>query len=356
MGEGRAFRYVVIVAVLAAGVGWTLASARTTRGYPGGGFLVSAKWLKAHLEDPGLVVVDVRTDKYFDGRVIPGAVRMPWKAFRYNDRARGVGGVFVGVERAQEILGQYGIGRENTVVLYDSVKRDGGATASYVFWILDLLGHRNVKILHRGIDAWVEAGGQVATEPARLDPVTYQAPSDEIRLRRWATGAFVRDRLGDPVYQILDVRSREEYLGEKLNQALGGGALKAGHIPTAYNVNYKLNWASKDTRALKAMGELLELYRGLDPARPVIVYCHSGRRGSFAYFVLRLMGFQDVMLYESSWYEWGNPDLFFPVELEERKLTGALPYPVKKAALKLPARGAAGRKAPAKGGYVSCGG
>ncbi len=356
MGAGRVFRYAVIAAVLAAGVGWAVASVRTTAGYPEAGLLATPQWLKAHLHDPGLVVVDVRTDKYFDGRVIPGAVRLPWKAFRYNDRARGVGGVFVGTERAQEILGRHGISRESTVVLYDSVKRDGGATASYVFWVLDVLGHPRIKVLARGIDGWVEAGGEVAAEPAVPEPVAYQAPSDEIRLRRWATGLFIRDRLGDPVYQILDVRSREEYLGEKLNKAFAGGALKAGHIPTAYNVNYKLNWADDGTKALKPMGELLELYRGLDPSRPVITYCHSGRRGSFTYFVLRLMGFRDVMLYEASWYEWGNPDLFFPAELEERRLTGDLPLPVRKASLRTPARGAAGRKAPAKGGYVSCGG
>ncbi len=356
MGAGRVFRYAVIAAVLAAGVGWAVASVPATAGYPESGYLATPQWLKAHLHDPGLVVVDVRTDKYFDGRVIPGAIRMPWKLFRYNDRARGVGGVFVGTERAQEILGRHGISRESTVVLYDSVKRDGGATASYVFWVLDVLGHPKIKVLARGIDGWAEAGGEVASEPATPEPVAYQAPSDEIRLRRWATGLFIRDRLGDPVYQILDVRSREEYLGEKLNKALAGGALKAGHIPTAYNVNYKLNWASKESKALKPMTELLELYRGLDPTRPVITYCHSGRRGSFTYFVLRLMGFQDVMLYEASWYEWGNPDLFFPAELEARELTGALPVPVRKASLRIPARGAAGRKAPAKGGYVSCGG
>ncbi len=356
MGGGRVFRYAVIAAVLAAGVGWSVASVPAGGGYPGRDILATAGWLEVHRDDPGVVVVDVRTDKHFDGRVIPGAVRLPWKRFQHSDPVRGVGGLFVGVERAQEILGRHGISRESTVVLYDSVDRDAGATSSYVFWVLDLLGHPRVKVLPRGIDAWVAAGGAVASEPAVPEPVTYQAPSGEVRLRRWATGAFIRDRLGDPVYQIVDVRSRAEYLGDKLNKALSGGPLKAGHIPTAYNVEYKRNWADKETKALKPMQDLLELYRGLDPNRPVILYCHSGRRGSFSYFVLRLMGFQDVMLYDASWHEWGNPDLFFPVAQSERELAGDLPGPVRKASLSAPARGAGGRKAAAKGGYVSCGG
>lgn len=43
-------------------------------------------------------------------------------------------------------------------MLYDSVERDGGATAAYVFWVLDLLGHTRKMVLERGIDAWEEAG------------------------------------------------------------------------------------------------------------------------------------------------------------------------------------------------------
>jgi thiosulfate/3-mercaptopyruvate sulfurtransferase len=64
-------------------------------------------------------------------------------------------------------------------VLYDSVERDGGATASYVFWVLDLLGHEKKKILEGGIDAWTTAGGKVAPEPKKLESMFYQAPSDE---------------------------------------------------------------------------------------------------------------------------------------------------------------------------------
>lgn len=359
MGESRVLRQLVTAVVLVLGVSWALASARqpAEASYPGGRFLATAAWLTVHLRDPGVRVVDVRADKDFDGRVIPGAVRLPWDRFRYDDPATGVGDAFVGTVRAQELLGAHGLLRTDTVVLYDTVAKDGGAVASYVFWVLDLLGHENVKVLERGLDGWMAAGGAVAAEPRAAEPVLYQAPAGEIRRERGADGAFVASRLGDPHYQVLDVRSREEYLGEKPNQALDGGALKLGHVPTAVNVDYGLNWVDRESKALKSYPELLALYRGLDPAKTVVTYCHSGRRGSFTYFVLRLMGFTDVRLYEASWYEWGNPRYFFPVELEERKLTGAaLPAAVRKAAVAVPADRPAPGAAPAAGGYVSCGG
>lgn len=360
MRQTHGIRYGVIAFLLVLGAFWALASARTeAQDYPGGRFLATGAWLRAHLGDPNLVVVDVRTDRDFDGKAIPGAVRMPWTLFRYDDPSRGHGDIFVGTVRAQEILGAHGIARTDTVVLYDTVKRDGGALSSYVFWVLDLLGHREMKVLERGLDGWLAAGGETG-DPRVPEAVLYQAPASEIQLRRMVDAAFVQARLGDPHYQILDVRSREEYLGEKASEGLGGEPLRLGHIPTAFNVDYRTQWADPATKALKTYAALQDLYRGLDPARTVIPYCHSGRRASFAYFVLRLMGFEDVAMYEASWFEWGNPRTFFPIEFEERVLSGERPgTPVRKADARPAPRagpGAPPTPAPARGGYVSCGG
>ncbi len=354
----RTIRSIVIAAILVMGAVWSLsAAAKAAEGqYPNGSYLASGRWLKQHLDDPNLVVVDVRGDKDFDGRVIPGAVRMPYSLFRVDDPSRGIGDLFAGTVPAQEILGRHGVSRIHTVVLYDSVKRDGGATASYVFWVLDLLGHRDMMILDRGIDGWQDAGGEIASQARVPEPVLYQAPTDEIVRRRSADADFIYTRLGDPHYQVLDVRSREEYLGERANQALGGGALKLGHIPTAVNVEYKLNWTDKETKAVKGYRDLQELYRGLDPGASIILYCHSGRRGSYSYFILRLMGFDNVALYDPSWYEWGSEDNFYPVELTERKLAGTgLPTAMRGASAPGTVRTGTGpRKSPS--GYVSCGG
>lgn len=297
----------------------TFAAERGGNDYPNGRFLISAGQLQAMKGSNGVVIVDVRPDKDFDGRLIPGAVHMPWTLFTKVDQARNMGGVFVGTDKAQEIFGQHGLTRGDMVVLYDSVASDGGATASYVFWVLDLLGHSKMALLDRGIDGWADGGHPVTDRPAKPEPRAYLAPKDEIRPRRLADEGFIMDHLRDPGFQILDVRSREEYLGRKINTAMDGTPLRPGHIPGSLNVNYKFNWTDEQVKAIKPYAELRELYLNLDPSEPVAVYCHSGRRSSFSYYILRLMGFSDVILYDNSWMGWGQPTAPYPVEMDETK-------------------------------------
>lgn len=364
MKKNNSLRYVTLALVLFLGLLWSLVSAsQQENSYPNSRFVAYPQWLKAHIDDTDLVIADVRTDDHFDGALIPGAIRLPWSMFQHNDIGDDVASTFIGIARAQEILGRHGITPKDTIVLYDSVERDGGATASYVFWVLDILGHENKKILVQGIDGWKDAGYDLVTTPGETKPLLYQAPAKKIQKHQLITGDFVYQQLGDFCYQIIDVRSQAEYIGEKGTKGLDGTPLKLGHIPTAVNINYQDAWTDLDTKGIKPYAQLQTLYAGLDASRAVIVYCNSGRRSSFSYFILRLMGFDRVYTYEPSWKEWGNPDKFFPVETRENTLAGRmLPTPstetqtvsTRKSDTKT-SQDRSGSGKPA-GGYMSCGG
>jgi rhodanese-related sulfurtransferase len=118
----------LLVSALLLGGLWAFAAAgKASGGYPNATILAGAEWLYRQKSDEGLVLVHVRTDEHYDGKLIPGAIRMPWSIFRTHRPAENIGEVFVGASRAQELLGQHGIGRTSLVVRYDSVERDGGA-------------------------------------------------------------------------------------------------------------------------------------------------------------------------------------------------------------------------------------
>jgi thiosulfate/3-mercaptopyruvate sulfurtransferase len=360
-------RYFILAALMLLGVVWSLAAADqegSSDGYPNSDLIATPKWLGHHAGDEEILIVDVRSDDHFDGRVIPGAIRLPWSRFRYNDTAANEGSLFVGVVRAQEILGEHGVGRTDRIVLYDSVARDGGTTAAYLFWVFDVLGHEDKRILEGGIDAWEAAGYDLDARPQTLEPILYQAPMAAIRSQELIDGDDVYRQLGDPYYQIIDVRSPAEYNGEKGTRDLQGNPLKLGHIPTAVNIDYTQNWGDTETKRIKSYADLQTLYRGLDPEKGVIVYCNSGRRSSFSYYVLRLMGIDNVATYEPSWKQWGKPSNFYPVETAPNHLTGSgLPQASgtdKAAATTGAGQAAAPKNAPSgsapRSGYVSCGG
>lgn len=105
--------------------------------------------------------------------------------------------------------------RTDEIVLYDSVKRDGGAMASNMFWVLDTLGHPKVRALNGGIDAWKRTGYEAVGRPETREAALCQARSDEIRLKKLIIGDFIQKRLGDPTHQIIDVRFHGEHAGEK---------------------------------------------------------------------------------------------------------------------------------------------
>ncbi len=69
-----------------------------------------------------------------------------------------------------------GIGDDSEVVAYDDA---GGTIAARLWWMLDDLGHRNVRVLDGGIAAWVAAGG----------PLTAQVPASAAGPALAATGA-----------------------------------------------------------------------------------------------------------------------------------------------------------------------
>ena len=122
MKVNRMFKPAVIAVILILGLLWSFISAAQKESiYPNAEFMADAQWLKAHLEDKDLVVVDVRASEHFDNSLIPGAVRLPWSVFRFNDIGKNLASTFVGIKQAQDILGRHGITRNDTVVLYDSV-------------------------------------------------------------------------------------------------------------------------------------------------------------------------------------------------------------------------------------------
>jgi len=264
--------------------------------------LVDTEWVAAHLNDPNVRIVESNEDVLlYDLGHIPGAVKLDWVGDLNDPLMRD----YLKKEQFEQLMSRLGIANDTTVIFYGD-KNNWWAT--YAFWVFQLFGHTNAKIMNGGRKKWVDEGRELSTEVPQYPPTNYVAKdrSDaEIR-------AF-RDQVLEAIKQegvaLVDVRSPDEYTGKKLHmpEYPQEGALRGGHIPGAQNIPW--GTAVREDGTFKSREELEQIYgsKGITPDKDVIAYCRIGERSSHTWFVLKyLLGYDRVRNYDGSWTEWGN--------------------------------------------------
>jgi thiosulfate/3-mercaptopyruvate sulfurtransferase len=269
--------------------------------FAGGGreLLVDSEWLADRLDRRNIIVVDTgrSADDYRAGH-IPGAVYVDRVA--YYDRVGDIPGLFPGVEQVVDALEEAGISNRSRVVVYDS----GNALwATRLFWTLEYLGHNRVAVLDGGFAKWDAEDLPQETRISRRERGTFRP---DVREELIASGDYVLENVSNPDVLVLDARSEGEFTGSDVR------AERGGHIPNAVNVDWILALSDGAVPTFLPQEELRELYDASDvnPDQRVVTHCQTGVRGAHSYFVLRLLGYRDVTLYDASWVEWGNESRF----------------------------------------------
>jgi thiosulfate/3-mercaptopyruvate sulfurtransferase len=262
--------------------------------------LVSTAWLDAHLGTSGLVVVECDEDVLlYETGHIPGAVKLDWHTELNDPVMRD----YIDGEQFARLMSAKGIARDATVVIYGD---KSNWWAAYALWVLTLFGHHDVRLLDGGRDRWVADERPLTTDAAQPAPTDYPVVErDDAAVR-----AFKDDVLAHFGKPLIDVRSPEEYSGERTHMPAypEEGALRGGHIPTAASVPWSR--AANDDGTFRTAAELATVYRdeaGLGDADDVITYCRIGERSSHTWFALtHLLGIPRVRNYDGSWTEWGS--------------------------------------------------
>ena len=272
-------------------------------GYANPDVLASTDWVAEHLDDASVRIIESNEDPllYATGH-IPGAVEVDWVRDLNDPLRRDY------LDRAgfEALMSRIGVTPEMTVVFYGD-KNNWWAT--YAFWVFQLFGHTNAKIMDGGRLKWEKEGRPMTREVPSYPATRYVAPErDDRRIRAFRDQVLAHVQAQLP---LVDVRSPAEYTGERLHmeQYPNEGALRGGHIPGAKNVPWATAINPEDG-TFKPAAELRAIYQeaqGLKPDDDVIVYCRIGERSSHTWFVLKyLLGFEKVRNYDGSWTEWGN--------------------------------------------------
>jgi thiosulfate/3-mercaptopyruvate sulfurtransferase len=263
--------------------------------------LVSTQWVADHLYDPNIRIVESNEDILLYNRShIPGAVKIDWVGDLNDPLVRD----YLDGPRFAELLSNKGISPETTVVFYGD---KNNWWACYAFWVFQLFGHTNAKIMNGGRKKWEEEDRPMTTEIPTYPEVNYPVPTrDDSKIRAFRDQVMAHVKAGGA---LVDVRSPGEYSGELLHMPdyPQEGALRGGHIPGAKSIPWAR--AANDDGTFKLPEQLRELYQGqgITPDKDIVAYCRIGERSSHTWFVLTyLLGYPKVRNYDGSWTEWGN--------------------------------------------------
>jgi len=290
--------------------------------------LVSTEWLADHLDDPELVVVDMRwrTDgsgrRRYERGHLPGAVYLDWTT-DIVDPDHHIAFMLAPPVRFAAAMDSLGIGDDTTVVAYAD---DQGSGPFRLWWAFRVYGHHTVRVLDGGFPKWTGEGRPLSLERSalRLPPAPWTPrPGADLRC-----GPDEVAGAADAGVTVLDSRPPEQFRGEAVWFERGPvpagrdgvahtprGDLRAGHVPGARNV--PVNELYRPDHTLKPPDELRELFAGagLQPGHAAITYCGVGISAAGLLFALNRAGYRDARLYDASWEEWGR-DLTRPVARE----------------------------------------
>lgn len=269
----------------------SLASGATFAELPGR--LVDAQWLLAQKSDSQLIVVDVRSPSEYTAGHIAGAISLP---LRHTFGKAPHSDQIASHRDIARLLGNAGIGNDDTVVIYDSGIFIDAARA---LWVFEVYGHAHVALLDGGLPGWQSIQGPMETRPSNRPRRQFIPTVDPARL---ATRLSTRLALDDPNAQLVDARTADEFTGN------ASKSRHRGHIPGAINVPAEANYELiNGVPRMKQPEELRALYSSLDTSKRVITYCNKGRDSALTHFVLRELGYE-VSAYDGGWFEWGNRD------------------------------------------------
>ena len=262
--------------------------------------LWSTDELKSRLNDPRLVILDMRPPEAYSNGHIPGARSFDIFGISLLDTRPDPLKAFLWI--IEHLIQAKGVNQDSTVIVYDDI---AGMRSARLFWFLEFFGHDDVHMLNGGHNAWAAAG-----LPLTHEAIVPKAGNFKMQQRRelLATVDDVLANIRKPGAVIVDTRTDGEYTGQVIRSARGGAIPGAIHLEWTNNLDANGFFKSDE--------ELRKMYidHNIGPDKEVIPHCHGGYRSAHTYLALRLIGYPKVRNYLGSWGEWGNkPEL--PIEI-----------------------------------------
>ena len=269
-------------------------------------YLISPEELAADLDNPNRRIFDATVflgrspsggyraesglEKYGQGH-IPGAAFLDLIEAA-SDTSTGLGFTLPPAAQLEALFRSLGVSDDSEVVLYCTGHM---MWATRAWWLFHYCGHRQVRVLNGGFQAWRDGSLPVTTETPEHPAGTFTArPRPELFADRDAVLAAI----GDASVCTVNALSPDVHSGES-DMSYG----RKGHIAGSVNVFYDELLEEGRFRGVDGLRTALEA-KGLLSAPRVISYCGGGISATIDAFACLLAGQERVAVYDGSMSEW----------------------------------------------------
>ena len=261
--------------------------------------LAEPDWLAQNLDNPKVRIIDCATLEAYRRAHIPGSVQLPVHIYIKEEDPQGSDhGVLVMAPKSfEDLMNKLGVTADTTVVTYDD---NNALVAARLWWVLKYYGHTNAKVLNGGWHRWLTENRPVTFHATRPPAGSFTArPNPDL----YASLDYLNEQHANPACQVLDARTDGEWEGTN-----DRGNKRSGRVPNSKHLEWLKFVATDDSRKFLPAGDLQALLdnAGFVREKPTITYCQGGIRAAHAAFVMDLLGYDNVRVYDGSMREWAN--------------------------------------------------
>ena len=256
--------------------------------------IITAKeFIALQKEKPSIVVIDASKDKLYATSHIEGAINIPYVIL--NEKEGKYDGMMLPVEEVAKIFGKKGVSNDDTIIVYDEGSQK---YSTLVYWTFKYLGAKDVKVMHKEMNAFRDARVKLTSEVPTVKAKTFTV---NLVPEIYADAAYVESVIGKSDVVIIDARTPDEFNGVRNEKS----TYSNGHIKGAINIPYE-SLVKAGTNVFISPDEFKKLAAiEFSPDNTYILYCKTGIKGATLYtYMTNVLGFKNVKNYKGAYAEW----------------------------------------------------
>ena len=208
------------------------------------------------------------------------------------------------IESLSNSFGKLGVGDPHHIILYST---NGLQWATRVWWMIYMLGYKNVSVLNGGLREWKRNNYDLEPGEYLYSETEFPNPKNQ---DFFVGKEQTLDAMEDNGCFLINGLTSDIHNGESTRYG------RPGRIPGSINIPFS-DLMDTNTHMLKSPKEALSVFEkhNITKDSEILNYCGGGIAATLNAFVLYQLGFQKLKVYDNSLSEWAM-DKSLPMEMD----------------------------------------